>query len=437
MRSLRCAVGALFLGLFGCTATIAEGPDAGGAADAGVEAHDAGPGMDAAEAAEAGAPDLGSAVDAGPNLDAEPSVDLGSPVDAGSPTDAGSPEDAGRTVGMFVGIGYAGRTTISCDDGQHWVANRSDDENLRCFSSTTTDCDHSSGAGRGVGWSNGWFIASFGWGAPTSLRRSDNGVDWTTVVTYPQASFSSIAAAPGRVMASARTGRISTDDGLSWSSAAEARLSHNGATQYNVRRAGFGAGVFLLVADGPSAAVSADGSAWTLSTIPDACGHDIQWSGGIAAIGSTLVILGSDGVPCTSTDGGQSFSAHPSIGQIPGRLLVSGDGLVAFGNSGAPGYTPQVFRSSDGVDWTAAPTTLVRAGGGAPVAGPPIGPVAVSPSGVFVAANGGWQEWYERQHFYRSTDGVNWQELPAGSFAPSHPMTQMVWGEGRPSAACP
>lgn len=114
---------------------------------------------------------------------------------------------------------------------------------------------------------------------------------------------------------------------------------------------------------------------------------------------------------------------------MPSRLLVHGGELITFGSLGDG--TRVMFRSADGASWTSTPTT--RAGG----RGPPIGPVAVSPAGVFVAANDGWQEWYERQRFFRSVDGVAWEALAAGSFAPSHPLTHIAWGELARGGACP
>jgi len=70
--------------------------------------------------------------------------DGGSGGDAGS-GDAGS-GDAGSTP-VFVAQGHAGRTTVSCDDGNTWVANRSDNDSIVCFTNGV-DCDHQSGAGR-------------------------------------------------------------------------------------------------------------------------------------------------------------------------------------------------------------------------------------------------------------------------------------------------
>jgi hypothetical protein len=62
--------------------------------------------------------------------------------------------------------------------------------------------------------------------------------------------------------------------------------------------------------------------------------------------------------------------------------------------------------------------------------------VAVS-AGTFVAVKGGWQVWYEQQRFYRSTDGVTWDELPDGAYRQGHPITAMVAGFAQRSSVCP
>ena len=65
-----------------------------------------------------------------------------------------------------------------------------------------------------------------------------------------------------------------------------------------------------------------------------------------------------------------------------------------------------------------------------------LGPAAVSDDGVIVAVRGGWNTWYDAQKFYRSEDGVTWEELAKGSFTGSHPITAMTFGWGAPSAKC-
>lgn len=341
----------------------------------------------------------------------------GAPL-AGAPTP--SQPTTTTTVPIFLAIGYEGRTTISCDDGATWTANRSDDDALRCFD--PTDCDHDGKAGRGVAFLNGFFVANFGWGAPGTIRRSRDGVTWDTVATGD--NFASMTTDGTRLVAISGAPKISADDGATWIDGA--------TTGTGARRGGFAAGRFLLVDDGPRAALSTDGSGWSdVTTWPSDCGNDIQWSGGIAQAGeSTIVVASGDGVVCSSSDRGATWSSRKIADAIGGRLLRAGSDVVVWGR--AAGGTPSVFRSSNGVDWTTTPTILRGAG-----EGPPIGPVAVSANGTYVAANDGWDVWYEQQRFYRSTDGVTWDALAAGAFVGSHPITHITWAEGAPSAACP
>ena len=45
-----------------------------------------------------------------------------------------------------------------------------------------------------------------------------------------------------------------------------------------------------------------------------------------------------------------------------------------------------------------------------------IGAVARGPHGTFVASNDGWLVWYEKQQFFRSSDGVHWDVLDKSKF---------------------
>ena len=46
-------------------------------------------------------------------------------------------------------------------------------------------------------------------------------------------------------------------------------------------------------------------------------------------------------------------------------------------------------------------------------------------------------EGYDQQSFYRSTDGLTWDELGAGAFVPSHGIFYVTFGYAEPSADCP
>ena len=83
---------------------------------------------------------------------------------------------------MFVAQGDVGRTAVSYDDGYSWIGDESDDAAVVCFTDGT-DCDHHSGAARGLAFGDGWFLATFGWGTPGGIRRSADGIAWEPVLT--------------------------------------------------------------------------------------------------------------------------------------------------------------------------------------------------------------------------------------------------------------
>lgn len=349
--------------------------------------------------------------------------------------------DAG-TLGLFVAIGHVNRSTISCDDGRTWVANQSDNDAIRCFTSApdggSSDCDHKYGSGRGIAWSAAsGFVGNWGWGDPGVIRKSRDGVSWS-VVDRGTNFASMVVGSDGTLFAASRSGKVSRNAGDTWTNAGTANLQANGQAVWNVRRGGFGgtgAGVFVVVADSNTAMVSNDAMMWRApQTYPSTCGANIQWEGGVASGNGVLVILGGDGVACRSTDNGVTWTAHQTGGNIDSRLVWTGTEFVTWGSVS---NQRRILRSPDGMAWTSTATALRR--NGAPVAGngPLIGAVARSPSGTFVAANGGWQTWYASQRFYRSADGITWDELPLTAFVGSHPIQHIVWGEGARSSACP
>src|SRR5262245_36884214 len=77
--------------------------------------------------AEDAAPETLASGDAAPSDVAvdPPPGDGAAAVDTSPP-----PPPPEGTIPIFVAQGNVGRTTISCDDGQSWVANRSDDDTI-------------------------------------------------------------------------------------------------------------------------------------------------------------------------------------------------------------------------------------------------------------------------------------------------------------------
>jgi hypothetical protein len=369
-------------------------------------------------AAPSGATSSGSAGGGGNST----SASTGGSSSSGGSGSGGGGAGVPSGVPMFVAHGHMGRTTISCDAGNSWVANQSNDDNAICWEppNTQPDCDHDPGAGRGIGYGDGWFIATYGWGSPGGLRRSQDGVSWEEVLTGT--TFGGVAHNPntGVWLAAASRPQRSIDQGSSWT-----ELEPSGISK-SIRRFGFAdhdGGRFVMItsdSNGVEIAVSADdGDSWAMPN-PPGCGNGVQTRGGIAYGNGIMLVLGSDGIACSSTDGGDNWTNADLNASIESQLVWSGTDFRAWS-------ADAMYASSDGVSWTSTPT----------VPNLRIGPVAASNDGVFVGVRGGWQVWYDQQEFYRSDDGINWQLLDSNSFVGSHPIRSIAFGYGSPSSSCP
>lgn len=336
-----------------------------------------------------------------------------------SAIDTGTPD---VRVGAFVLQGHAGRTAISCDDGQSWVADRSLDDSIRCFTDMF-DCDHHPGAAKGLTYGGGYFWATFGWGEPGGVSRSADGVVWEEMLS--DTTFGGIAYGQDRVMATSIMPQWSDDDGATWNEEDASVLA-----VYNVRRGGFAdhdGGRFVMVAaDGTSldTVVSDDGGAtWERpSPLPAECGNDVQNRGGVVYGNGAIVIVGGDGTSCVSTDGGASFTAHAIGGEISSHVIFDGTHFRAWG-------TGMRYESGDGMSWTATATTPDVLN---------LGAVASNPdTGTLVGVDGRWMQWYDEQDFWRSTDGgVTWESLGTGMYG-GHPVRFITFGRAVPSTECP
>lgn len=319
-----------------------------------------------------------------------------------------------RGHGTFVAIGHVNRSIVSCDDGRTGVGNRSDNDDIRCFTSApdggkaptaTTSMARvvALRSRRRAG-----FVGNWGWGDPGVIRRSADGVNWSVV--DQGANFASMAVGPdGTLFAASRSGKVSRDDGRTWTSAGTANLMAAGQPVWNVRRGGAGGtgqGVYVVVADSNTAMVSSDLMTWRAPrTYPSVCGANIQWEGGVASGNGVLVILGGDGVACRSTDNGVTWTVHQTGGTVDSRLLWGmGSEFMTWGSVS---NQRRVLRSPDGMTWTTTATSLRR--NGAPVAGN--GPRAV-PRAARVARS--WPSMVAGKPgntsvcSHRSADGVTW-----------------------------
>jgi hypothetical protein len=367
---------------------------------------------------------LEPAADAGPTAAA---VDSGT-GDAGAP-DSGTPTvDAGQArVPLFIAQGKLGRTTVSCDDGKTWIADRSEVPAGRCWDNTAgannIECDHNLWSSTGLVEAGGYVFATYGWGYPGVLRRTADGIQWEDVL--PGHTFAGLAAGNGRVMANERTPYTSTADGAAGSWTAQGDV---GSAQWNVRQVGFvpaagqAPGRFVISLESSAGDVvfsDDDGAHWTrATTLPSTCGRQVS---SIRAANGLVLLFQNDGSICRSADRGVTWTWQKVADGFSSPGMVAGGELWVW--NGATRW-----RSTDALTWVS------EAGTPADIT---IGPVARAANGTLVSVRGGWDVWYAKQRFYRSTDGLHWEVLPLSAFVQGHPITALIATTALPSVQCP
>ncbi|MBL8949520.1 MAG: exo-alpha-sialidase [Myxococcaceae bacterium] len=374
---------------------------------------------------------------------------------AGGSTAGGMAATAGggasaNQVPVFVAVGKQWRRAISCDDGRTWVNDNSVDdawpvaERYRCFAPFTlpdggaanTDCDHNHSTTPALGYANGVFLQQTGWGAPGRIFRSTNGVDWAQVDMGANAT--DVMFDDNRFIIATRSSRRSDDLGATWQMNGTIDVANGTNTIWNVRGGIAGGGVYLVTAqDGANLdyAYSSDrGATWRRPTMVgggrvDVCGagHPAYGNGIFVSVTWNQAMNAS--IICRSADGAATWSSTTLMGEyMESRPLWTGTEFMVWSNG-------RVHRSADGITWSSMNTQTRR--NGMTSGGPNIGAVARNANGTFVATRGGWQVWYDQQRFYRSTDGVVWDELATGTYEQGHPITAIAAGFATRSAVCP
>jgi photosystem II stability/assembly factor-like uncharacterized protein len=368
-------------------------------------------------------PDPTTGPDGTTSTTADPTTPTGDPGTTQDPaTTDGSSDDTGpppvETASVFIAQGHYGRTTISCDDGKTWIQNRSEDDGVRCFEDGL-DCDHNAFAGRGIAWGDGTFVLTWGWGAPGTVARTRDAATFETVLTDTP-TFADLAFGNGRFVANAGTVRVSDDLGVTWQDGGALNININyRAIEFTPHDGG----VFIVTGEsGDQRAIvrSTDGGAtWApASERPEPCA---TYSYGMAYGGGAVILASGQGDICRSTDGGDTWQHTEVSDAFSSPPVWNGAEFSIYDGA-------TLHRSADGVTWaseTIAPDNIR------------IGALARSPEGTMVAANAGWMTWYEKQQFFRSTDGKTWEVLPPGAFVGSHPIYFIAHGTVTPGAGCP
>jgi len=328
-----------------------------------------------------------------------------------------APVGGSGPVGVFVAQGHNGRITRSCDDGLTFPYNHSADDDFRCFIDDEHDCDHSELAGRGLAFGMGSFVATWGWGQPGKLQRSVDGMTWTDVMTDTP-TFADVAFGNSLFVACGNPTRISSD-GTSW------EMGGDLSFDFNYRGIEFvpaGGGTFIVTGEsGEQRAISHshDGKTWMApSERPQQCGQELR---GIAGSDSVIIIASGQGHVCRSSDGGDTWTFAEVSERFTSPPLWTGTEFWIYSGN-------QLHKSPDGELWQSLaiePSSIQ------------IGNLARSPAGTLVAANDGWQVWYDDQAFYRSTDGVHFSALERDvAFKGSHPIYFMGFGLLPASSGC-
>jgi hypothetical protein len=331
----------------------------------------------------------------------------GTPGTAKVELDGGTlPSDKPKgTVPMFVAAGQGGRTIVSCDDGQTWVANRSFENN---------NDDHSPNTHKGLAYGGGTFIVLLGWGADSSLLVSTDGVTWNRNTGLGKVSYGGIAHGGNRfVLLRQEVSQYSEDKGATWM---RARIQPS-----NDHREGGGGdglpgqkGVFGGGGSGTVPSMSWDGG--ETFSLAQGCGNfdfgGIGGEGGVAAGNGHLVFVSRLGNTCHVTDNGKTVTTGKLDSEIDGKLdFAAGKFWVTNGSA--------IYSSETGENWkrtTASPSNVS------------LQAIAVGDTGTFVAISKTGAD------FYRSTDGSNWQKA-SGPSGPA--LMRVVFGYGLPSNVCP
>lgn len=331
-----------------------------------------------------------------------------SPDDPQEPSPEDPPTPSPNMKYVFMASGHVGRTLMSCDGGLTWINDRSDNPNTRCWvdgNPNYVECDHTVNSGRGLDAGDGFFYANFGWGYPGTLRRSVDGVNWTTIRSGGNGD--GVLYYDGMLWSSWGTynSAYSTNNGETWI----ANPAHTNLEHQIAHRAG---GLFFAVSrDRDGLSISRDqGITWEYRSE-----IGVTWSK-FFAYGNNIHLMVGGSSATRSLDNGVTWTRNANA--ITGTFV----GLV-FNGTHFVGWTSTArWMSTDGVTWSQ--TAIVNNGSLALNR-----PISYNPeTNTYAAIPEHWGAYYANQRALHSTDGVTWNQLSAPAFNGGHPIQRMVSG---------
>lgn len=332
------------------------------------------------------------------------------------PPNPDPPTVPGNMRMVFMATGHQARTIMSCDDGQTWINDRSDNQAARCWvdgNPNYVECDHTAVSSRGLDAGNGWFYTAYGWGYRGTARRSRDGINW-------------------EVISSNRTsnGIILTDNGLlTWfSEGGDYPISSDFGTTWSVTRppgnyfggggvASVGNKIWISSDDESRAMYSADGGRTIQSVTVPNLNREIkvaEGNGVIVMLSSKYQNNMSINYSMRSTDGGLTWASQvvPTGSASWSDLIFNGTEFVTWAGN-------QRYTSRDGQAWTTTTVTI------------PVniveGSVAYDPNTrTYVHVSNSWGRYYASQRAFRSTNGITWTQLSTQAFPGGHPILKII-----------
>jgi hypothetical protein len=334
--------------------------------------------------------------------------------------------ELGNRKFIFLAQGHLGRTIMSCDVGKTWINDRSDNQAGRCWVNgdpNYVECDHNPGSAAGLDYGDGWFYSAYGHGSGTaSVRRSRDGFNWQIMNSNPDGGDGAgVFYSKGLILwIAGREWPASMDGGATWARGRPSiyMQAYTGSKLDNL---------IVTSEDAPGGLVSQDyGKTFAFANLTNIFwSRDVQLlkgNGHLISLSSKVVDGMLNVYAGKSNDNGLTWTGQ-IIYRGPSNQKMSSP--IFNGKEFVTWIADKMWKSTDGQTWTSA-NLLTQ---GTVVSGP----VALSPTGVYVSIPNIWQSYYANQKAYYSKDGLTWTQaqLPG-----SHPLHRIIGGYVEASA-CP